>query len=194
VWDMPITQYLTSIYDGPETNIEIDWDNWFNENPKTFCSPTFIDENELNQYLGNVDKGGRYFRWHKCFTQEEFCRFFSNNVTEKVTTITKIDVLNRGHSGRINHLYLDYQTSDGKSKTLEIKGEYNIRKMMNPSFLYSSCFVINVDEKYVEFNGAGWGHGVGLCQIGALGMALDGYSTKEILTHYFTDAKIKTLY
>ncbi|MCH7612032.1 MAG: SpoIID/LytB domain-containing protein [Candidatus Marinimicrobia bacterium] len=194
VWDMPITPYLTSVYDGPETDIKIGWDKLFTDNPKTFCSPAFVDENELHQYLGNVDKKGQYFRWHERYTQEEFCEFFSKNVQEDVTHITKIDVLNRGHSGRINHLVLYYQTSDGKFEILEIKSEYDIRKILHPSFLYSSCFVINMDDKHIEFHGAGWGHGVGLCQIGALGMALHGYITEEILAHYFKNTKLKTLY
>lgn len=194
VWDMPLTPYLTSGYDGPETNIEIDWNNWFTDNPKTFCSPAFVDEKDLHQYLGNVDKEGQYFRWHERFTQDEFCEFFSKNVHEDVTHITKIDVLNWGHSGRINHLVLNYQTTVGKSETIEINSEYNIRKMLHPSFLYSSCFVINMDDKHIEFNGAGWGHGVGLCQIGALGMALHGYSTEDILAHYFRNTKLKILY
>ncbi len=194
VWDMPPTPYLTSVYDGPVTDNEIDWDNWFTKNPDTFCSPAFVDESNLQQYLGNVDKDGQYFRWHVRFSQEEFCEFFSQKVNEHVTHITKIDALNRGQSGRINHLYLDYQTTEGKSKTLQNKNEYEIRKMLHPSFLYSSCFVISMDEKHIEFKGAGWGHGVGLCQIGALGMALHGYATEEILAHYFRNTKLKTLY
>jgi SpoIID/LytB domain protein len=194
VWDMPPTPYLTSVYDGLETDIEIDWDNWFTKNPDTFCSPAFVDESNLQQYLGNVDKDGQYFRWHVRFSQEEFCEFFSQKVNEDVLHISKIDALNRGQSGRINHLYLDYKTTEGKSKTLQIKNEYEIRRMLHPSFLYSSCFVISMDEKHIKFNGAGWGHGVGLCQIGALGMALHGYATEEILVHYFRNTKLKTLY
>ena len=194
VWDMSPTPYLTSVYDGPDSENKIDWDNWFTDNPNVFCGPNFANENELHKYLGNVDKEGHYFRWHLDFTQSEFCKFFSENIDEDVSRITKIDALNRGKSGRINHLYLDYQNKDGTPKTLQINNEYDIRRILHPSFLYSSAFIINMDEKHIEFFGAGWGHGVGLCQIGALGMAIHGYTTEEILTHYFKNAELKTLY
>lgn len=194
VWDMPSTPYLTSIYDGPDTKNEIDWDNWFTNHPKVFCGSNFANENELHKYLGNVDKDRNYFRWYLNFTQNEFCKFFSEKINEHVSHITKIDALNRGKSGRINHLYLDYETKEGIPKTLRINNEYDIRRILHPSFLYSSCFVINMDEKHIEFFGAGWGHGVGLCQIGALGMALNNYTTNEILTHYFRGTELKRLY
>lgn len=194
VWDMPPTPYLSSVYDGPNDNVETDWDNWFTYYPKVFCGQNYAPEDELHKYLGNVDKEGHYFRWLLNFTQNEFCKFFSEKINEHVSHITKIDVLNRGKSGRINHLYLDYDTNEGIPKTLRINNEYDIRKMLHPSFLYSSAFIINMDEKHIKLFGAGWGHGVGLCQIGALGMALNNYSTNEILTHYFIDTELKRLY
>ncbi|MFQ6677034.1 MAG: SpoIID/LytB domain-containing protein [Fidelibacterota bacterium] len=194
VWDMEPKPYLTSVYDGPETDVNIDWDQWFDDRPNTFCSPTYANEMDLHAYLGIVDKKGSYFRWNVNFTQKEFCAFFSKIINMTVSHIDKIDSLKRGKSGRINHLYLDYQTSEGKSKTIQIKSEYEIRRMLHPSFLYSSCFMVNMDGDHIEFKGAGWGHGVGLCQIGALGMALNGYSTEDILTHYFTNSNLKKLY
>ena len=194
IWDMAPVHYLSSVYDGPTKNKDINWDNWFTRKPETYCSPTFLDEHELHKYLGNVDKDGHYFRWKVSYTQEEFCEFFSKKINEHVSQITKIDALNRGQSGRINRLYLDYQTADGSSKTLQLHNEFDIRKTLHPSFLYSSCFVINMDNSIIEFNGAGWGHGVGLCQIGALGMALNGSTTESILTHYFPKAKLTHIY
>ena len=194
VWDMKPTPYLSSVYDGPENDPDIHWDNWFVDYPKTFCSPSFVNENDLQKYLGIVDKKGSYFRWNTFFTQEKFCAFFSKTINETVVHIDKIDSLKRGKSGRINHLYLDYQTSKGNSKTIQIKSEYEIRKMLHPSFLYSSCFIVKMDENSIEFFGAGWGHGVGLCQIGALGMALNYFSTEDILTHYFRNSTLRKLY
>ncbi|MDP7513081.1 MAG: amidase, partial [Candidatus Marinimicrobia bacterium] len=91
-------------------------------------------------------------------------------------------------------LNLNYETKTGTPKTLQINNEYDIRRMLHPSFLYSSCFVINMDENHIEFFGAGWGHGVGFCQIGALGMALHGHTTEEILAHYFKNSELKEMY
>ena len=194
VWDMAPVHYLSSVYDGPAKNKDINWDNWFTSKPKTYCSPTFLDEQELHKYLGNVDKDGHYFRWKVSYSREEFCEFFSKKINEHVSQIIKINALNRGKSGRINHLNLNYETKTGTPKTLQINNEYDIRRMLHPSFLYSSCFVINMDENHIEFFGAGWGHGVGLCQIGALGMALHGHTTEEILAHYFKNSELKGMY
>ncbi len=194
VWPMEPTPYLTSVYDGPDTGGEIDWSHWFTDEPVAYCSPAYVGENHLHTYLGNVDKEGKYFRWKVRFSQREFCRFFSKAINETVVQVHKIDSIKRGKSGRINHLYLDYQTGEGNFKTIQIKNEYDIRKMLHPSFLYSSCFMINMDEHHIEFKGAGWGHGVGLCQIGALGMAMDGNSAEDILSHYFRNSNLKKLY
>ena len=93
VWDMAPVHYLSSVYDGPTKNKDINWDNWFTRKPETYCSPTFLDEQELHKYLGNVDKDGHYFRWKVSYTQEEFCEFFSKKINEHVSQITKINAL-----------------------------------------------------------------------------------------------------
>ena len=89
---------------------------------------------------------------------------------------------------------MEYQTESGSIKSLQLHNEYDIRKTLHPSFLFSSAFILKLDKHYIEFIGAGWGHGVGLCQIGALGMALNGYLSKEILNHYFQNSTLKKLY
>lgn len=194
VWAIDHVPYLSSIYDGPARKDEIDWQNWFSQEQDVFCGPNYVNESDLYHYLGYVDKEGNYFRWSVKFSQEEFCDFFSNKIGELVNQINKIDVLNRGRSGRINKLYMYYQLENGSIKTHQINNEYEIRKTLHPSFLYSSCFTISIDNENIKFNGAGWGHGVGLCQIGALGMALNGYSTQEILKHYYKNTELKKLY
>jgi SpoIID/LytB domain protein len=141
-----------------------------------------------------VDKEGHYFRWSVKYSQKEFRTFFSEKIQENVTNILKIEALSRGESGRINNVYLDYQIFDGTLKTLNITNEYDIRRLLHPSFLYSSCFKIIMENDNIKFMGAGWGHGVGLCQIGALGMALNDYKTEDILLHYFKHTKLKRLY
>ena len=194
VWDMEPQPYLKSVHDGPDKDTKVDWENWFSHSQNTFCSRQFINENHLSNFLGNVDENRQYFRWKVRFSQDEFCDFFSNNINEEVSHIKNIDILYRGESGRINHLNLEYQTESGSVKSLQLHNEYDIRKTLHPSFLFSSAFILKLDKHYIEFMGGGWGHGVGLCQIGALGMALNGYSSKEILYHYFQNSTLKKLY
>jgi SpoIID/LytB domain protein len=173
---------------------KVDWGKWITQSPNTYCSPKFIDEKSLIKFLGDVDEDDQYFRWNVHFTQKEFCEFFSIKVNENVSIIKKFSVINRGKSGRINTLNLEYQLDDGSEKSFKLHNEYDIRKMLHPSFLYSSSFIPNVNETQIEFKGAGWGHGVGMCQIGALGMALNGYSADKILSHYFQNSSMKKLY
>ena len=90
--------------------------------------------------------------------------------------------------------------NDNTTFSLAIESEYEIRRILHPEFLYSSAFTIesnskhNNETKRFTLNGAGWGHGVGLCQIGALGMALDGEKTEEILLHYYQSSRLRNLY
>ena len=108
--------------------------------------------------------------------------------------------LKRGYSGRIIKLQIDYFDKSDEKKSIVLNSEYDIRNALHNKFLYSSAITIEQkldDNRYIssfKFNGAGWGHGVGLCQIGALGMALDGYSCVEILQHYFKGASIDKIY
>ena len=194
VWEMEPKPYLKSIFDGMDNDQKVDWGKWITQSPNTFCSPKFIDENSLIKFLGDVDEDGQYFRWNVHFTQKEFCEFFSKKVNENVSLIKKFNTINRGKSGRINKLNLEYQLDDGSKKSFKLHNEYDIRKMLHPSFLFSSSFIPNVSETQIEFKGAGWGHGVGMCQIGALGMALNGYSADKILSHYFQNSSMKKLY
>ena len=194
VWNMEPKAYLRNVFDGPDKDTKVDWENWFTHYPNTFCSPQFLSEKNLSKFLGNVDENRKYFRWEVRFTQNKFCAFFSNDINEKVSYLKNINILNRGESGRINHLNLEYQTEGGSIKSLQLDTEYDIRKTLHPSFLFSSAFICKLDKDYIQFIGGGWGHGVGLCQIGALAMALNGYSSKEILNHYFQYSTLKKLY
>ena len=81
-----------------------------------------------------------------------------------------------------------------------MNSEYEIRRVLHPDFLYSSAFIIETNSdldsqpSQIKLRGAGWGHGVGLCQIGALGMALNGSSFENILSHYFHSTELKNIY
>ena len=119
---------------------------------------------------------------------------------KKFKTITNLKTTKRGHSGRVLSLDIIGVLDDNKKISLSIASEYEIRRILHPKFLYSSAFTIesnsehNNDTYQFTLNGAGWGHGVGLCQIGALGMALDGGKTEEILLHYYQSSQMRNLY
>ena len=105
----------------------------------------------------------------------------------------------RGRSGRIVKLRIDGRINEENHSVL-LRSEYQIRKALSPDFLYSSAFIIetnsSVGKEQLQFtlHGAGWGHGVGLCQIGALGMALAGYDSKTILAHYYQSSELINIY
>ena len=174
---------------------------WLKEVPRTFCSPHYVSEKELSRYLGGVDESSRYFRWNVCISQDELTNQLNAVLDLNAEAVLGFRALQRGGSGRLVKLEIAYQNRNGKKDTVILKGDYAIRRALHPKFLYSSAILIEpiadtstaVPEKF-RIEGAGWGHGVGLCQIGALGMALAGYSSNAILNHYYPGAVIKTLY
>jgi len=109
--------------------------------------------------------------------------------------------LKRAGSGRLLKLEIEYLNHDDTNKSLIIYKDYEIRRLIHKKFLFSSAIVI--DPVYIEnqqipslfkYTGAGWGHGAGLCQIGGLGMSLAGYSTQEIIDHYYPNTILKKIY
>jgi SpoIID/LytB domain protein len=153
----------------------------------------------LKKYLGNVDESGKYFRWNLKISQSELTKNINEKTRFFFTKINNLLPVKRGVSGRI--LELKVIGSDGsKDVELILKSEYEIRRVLHPRFLYSSAFIIKT-ENYDHvapsnfiLDGAGWGHGVGLCQMGALKMALEGKSANEILLHYFSSTEVKKIY
>ncbi len=179
-----------------ETNIK----QWLRQNPQTFCSPAIVPEEDLKKYLGSVDEAGKYFRWRISVDQKELTNNLNRHFFLGAKTIRSLKPLSRGGSGRINRLQIQYENSDGKTKTFDLESEYNVRLGLHPKFLYSSAVLIEpqmegegAPERFV-YTGGGWGHGVGLCQIGALGMALSGYATDAILEHYYPGSRLKKIY
>ncbi|MBT3519020.1 MAG: hypothetical protein HN469_06105, partial [Candidatus Marinimicrobia bacterium] len=151
------------------------------------------------KYLGHVDKSGSYFRWNVSFSQEELTQLISEKTRRTFDSIILLQPLNRGISGRITQLRID-GISKGEPINIILKSEYEIRRVLHPDFLYSSAFIIETNSdidsqpSQIKLRGAGWGHGVGLCQIGALGMALNGSSFENILSHYFHSTELKNIY
>ncbi len=205
--DEPV-KYLQPVIDASDTfshpSLPLDTEekvrNWIFDEPETFCSPGTVPEKELINYLGSVDVEGKYFRWRFRYTQKEMTALLNLKLNLAAKAILKITPLKRGFSGRITRLEIRYCNQAGEQMTTEIEDQYNIRQTLHELFLYSSAFVVDVeagqDEVPKAFNliGAGWGHGVGYCQIGALGMALKGYSAEEIVLHYYPGSKLQKIY
>jgi len=204
VWSEEPKPYLRSIQDSegippPMLHNSIGQKSWFLSNPACFCSPDHVPEDELAAYLGNVDEKGNYFRWSVSLTQQELLESINHKTGSDFEYIHSLIPLKRGSSGRIIRLNID-GTINNQSSTITVETEYEIRHVLHPDFLFSSAFIIQTDfddgshPTHFHLKGAGWGHGVGLCQIGALGMALAGKSSGNILNHYFRSTELLKLY
>ena len=173
---------------------------WIKRETFSFCGPEFIPESELTKFLGSVDVKGQYFRWEISYNNEEITDLINSKTKKSFKNINSLVPLKRGKSGRITQLEIVGEADDGSSDSILIESEYEIRRVLHHEFLYSSAFTVetNSDDKNgenrVTLQGAGWGHGVGLCQIGALGMALDGRKTDEILLHYYHSSEMRKTY
>ncbi|MFP4548099.1 MAG: SpoIID/LytB domain-containing protein [Fidelibacterota bacterium] len=205
VWEDTPLDYMQPLPDAPENyenaNLPLDSEekvrNWIETVPNTFCSPHTIPEDELKKYLGSVDEEGSYFRWEFEYTQQEMTDLLNKKLNLRADKILAITPVKRGYSGRLIEVEVSYkQGSETKSSIVE--DQYDIRDTFNESFLYSSAFVVDVEggeipDKFI-LKGAGWGHGAGYCQIGAVGMALKGYTTQEIVYHYFPGSTLRKIY
>ncbi len=169
---------------------------------EAFCSPANVNDQLLNRYLGRVDRGGGFFRWNICFQRaelEEVLRAKGHGPPEP-GGLCDLVVTRRGASGRATSLDLIYETAGKRRSVVVIDGQHSIRQALHPKFLYSSAFCVTrlcaADGHPTGFrlDGAGWGHGAGLCQIGALGMALSGSEHTAILSHYFPTAGLVKAY
>lgn len=202
VWEPVNYDYLSSIVDykfEPE-NYNRDFSNelnarkWIKNNPPAFCNTK--DKKILSQVLLDYDQETTdFYRWKVEYTQQEIAALISGNTGIDFGDILDLVPLERGDSARLIKLKIT-----GSKKTLTIGKELEIRRVLSKSHLYSSAIVITkeniengVPQKFI-LNGAGWGHGVGLCQIGAAVMAAKGYQFDEILMHYFHNAKLNKIY
>jgi len=180
---------------------ERNFEKWINSSPKTFCSPVVIPEENLKKYLGSVDEQGRYFRWQTNVSQSEMAENINRHLHISATAIKQIEIKRRGGSGRTNFLTIHYLDQNEEPQAIDVKNEFGIRQAMHPKFLFSSAFLVHAESPDKDgiptsftLHGGGWGHGVGLCQIGALGMSLKGFSAEEILSHYFPGSQLKKIY
>ena len=199
-WEPKHYDYLEARRDGademnfPDLTKEVNAEEWILTSPKAYCNTT--DTRILSQVLNNYDQETTdFYRWKVEYTQKELSELIFSRSGVDYGEILDLQPVARGTSGRLYKLKIV-----GTKKTLTIGKELEIRRTLSPSHLYSSAFIVErhdvtggVPQKFV-LRGAGWGHGVGLCQIGAAVMGEKGYNYKEILLHYFINANITTLY
>ena len=170
-------------------------ERWIRSNPPAFCNTT--DKKILSQVLNDYDQEtADFYRWKVTYSQEKLQQLFEEKLKMNFGAILDMKAVERGKSGRISKLQII-----GTEKTFTIGKELEIRRALSDTHLYSSAFVVDKydkDEQGVpqrfEIIGAGWGHGVGLCQIGAAVMGEQGYAYNDILLHYYQGAEIKQFY
>lgn len=189
-WEPVVHPYLDKISDSPgqlssgDLTREEDARKWILSSPPAFCNTS--DPDILSQILNDYDQETRhFFRWREEYTVTELSELVRNKLGIDFGTITDIQAVERGVSGRLIRVRIC-----GSRKSLIIGKELTIRKAFSPSHLYSSAFVVTREDDKFIFRGAGWGHGVGLCQIGAAVMGAQGYSYRRILQHYFKDSEL----
>lgn len=189
-WDDTPKPYLKGVGDTPEETIpdltvEENARQWILSSPKSFCNTT--DKRILSQVLNDYDQETTdFYRWRVSYTQEELSKLVEKKLGAGLGTITDMRPLKRGTSGRICELRIT-----GTKKTIVVGKELEIRRALSESHLYSSAFVVEKQGDTFTLIGAGWGHGVGLCQIGAAVMGDKGYAYDEILRHYYPGAEIE---
>ncbi len=202
VWEPEPKSYLTAVTDHkplgspPSKNLtlEKEAEKWILGSPDVFCNTT--DTTVLAQVLPDFDRETRdFFRWQVTYGQEELSALVKTRSGIDFGEIVKLEPLQRGFSGRILRLKIT-----GTRRTMIVGKELEIRKWLSASHLYSSAFVVSYDDMHggipgkIILRGAGWGHGAGLCQIGAAVMGEKGYSYDQILAHYFKNAQLTKLY
>ena len=202
-WEDTPKNYLTAVRDialGIESTLpnltnEEEAEKWIRFNPPAFCNTQ--DKRILSQVLNDYDQETvDFYRWKVTLTQEKLQQLIADRLKMDLGSVLDMKSVERGTSGRISKLQII-----GTKKTFTIGKELEIRRTLSDSHLLSSAFIVDkydIDEQGVpqrfELIGAGWGHGVGLCQIGAAMMGEEGYLYDAILLHYYQGAEIKKLY
>ena len=200
VWEAVRHPYLTPVVDykyEPE-NYSLDFSDeensakWIKGHPPSFCNTS--DNKILSHILVDYDRETKdFFRWKVEYSQDELSSIIKEKSGIEFGNIIDLIPVERGDSARLVKLKIV-----GTKKTITIGKELEIRRVLSKSHLYSSAFIAEkigkeIPEKFI-LHGAGWGHGVGMCQIGAAVMAEMGYNFDEILLHYFKNSELKKIY
>lgn len=200
-WQDEHKPYLVALRDSsinegalPDLTIEENARQWILSEPKSFCNSA--DAGILSESLNGYDlETPDYYRWTVEYTTSQISDIFRRKSGLDIGDIVDLRPLKRGPSGRIYELEIE-----GTKSTVTIGKELEIRRTLSESHLFSSAFIV---EKSTDENGnfsgfvlhgAGWGHGVGLCQIGAAVMAAKGYTYREILQHYYPNTNLGRFY
>lgn len=197
VWEPVVHPYLQAKPDHredsplPDLTVEENAEEWIRSSPPAFCNTQ--DAQVLKQVLNDYDREtADFYRWKITYSQEGLSTLIRERSGIDFGEIIALQPLERGTSGRIIRLKII-----GTERVMTIGKELEIRRTLSKSHLYSSAFVVDTqdeDENGIPqtftLTGAGWGHGVGLCQIGAAIMAEKGYTYQQILEHYFPQSKI----
>ena len=202
VWEPVVHPYLTKVIDhndileGYSTDLTIEENarKWILGSPPAYCNTH--DQEVLSQVLNDYDQETQdFYRWQITLTQTEIKDLLFRKIGVNVGDVLDLIPVERGVSGRIIRLKIV-----GSHQTIVIGKELEIRKALSESHLYSSAFIVekvyelpDKPEKFI-LKGAGWGHGVGLCQIGAAIMGAQEYPYQKILTHYFPNSELKKMY
>ena len=199
-WENLRKPYLVALRDAPQQEaldltVEANADHWIRSSPESFCNTR--DAKVLSQVLNNYDQEtSDFYRWRVEYTQQQVQQLLTEKLGIDFGAIVDLIPVERGTSGRLSKLRIV-----GEKLTLVIGKELEIRRALSKSHLYSSAFVVDAFDrneqgipKRFALIGAGWGHGVGLCQIGAAVMGERGYNYKEILLHYYPGAIIQQIY
>lgn len=200
-WEDLDKPYLKALRDAPDARVDIDLtreaasEAWIRSSPEAFCNTH--DARILSQVLNDFDQTTHdFYRWRVSYTQAELSQLLHRKLDLDFGSIRSLIPLERGKSGRISRLKII-----GTRRTLIVGKELEIRRALSESHLYSSAFIVTSEEPDAEgipqrftLTGAGWGHGVGLCQIGAAVMGERGYTYDTILRHYYPGAELKQLY
>ncbi|KGF53445.1 SpoIID/LytB domain-containing protein [Prevotella amnii] len=201
-WDNIKYPYLKSIVDTsidkrsflPDLTKEAIAEEWIKTSPKAFCNTK--DKLVLRQVLNDYDQETTdFYRWEISYTQTELSSLLEEKLGIKFGQILSLNPLKRGKSGRLYEMEIE-----GTERSIILGKELEIRRVLSKSHLYSSAFVVEKKDllegvpQLFKIVGAGWGHGVGLCQIGAAVMGAQGYDYKQILSHYYSDSVLTRLY
>ena len=186
----------SSINEGalPDLSNEENARQWIMSEPKSFCNSA--DGNILAQSLNGYDlETPDYYRWKVEYSTEKVSDIFRRKSGLDIGDIVDLRPIKRGPSGRIYELEIE-----GTKSTITIGKELEIRRTLSESHLFSSAFIVekkadeNGNIQGFTLHGAGWGHGAGLCQIGAAVMAAKGYTYREILQHYYPGTTLGRFY
>ena len=198
-WEDKHLPYLSAVRDTedqqtPDLTNEEEAEKWIRQAPQSYCNTQ--DKHILSQILNNYDQETTdFYRWKVRYTQEELAELIRTNAKGDYGDILDLIPVQRGTSGRICKLKIV-----GSLKTYTIGKEMEIRRILSNSHLFSSAFVVDKGDvkdgipQWFLLTGAGWGHGVGLCQVGAAVMGEKGYTYDEILLHYYKGASIRKFY